>query len=157
MGMLYTAVMDAVSVSAAADLFWIGAPADSIVIIHEIRVTQAAQETSEQLNLKIFRTTTDQSAVGTSITPNPLEVGFAAAGSTVRSNITGGSLSTISTLLWEDSQNLINGWHYLPTPEIRIILSPTAGTAGRLAVRLATAPAAAITVTATITFEEIGG
>ena len=62
MGLLYTAVMDAIAVTVITDLFFIAAPTDSIVVLHEVRVSQDAQETSEQLPLKIFRTTTDNHA-----------------------------------------------------------------------------------------------
>jgi hypothetical protein len=153
MGLLYTAVMDAIAVTAITDLFFIAAPADAIVRLHEVRVSQDAQETSEQLPLKIFRTATDNSAVGTGVTGNPLEVGNPAHGSVVRRSITGASLATETTLLWKDAQNLVNGWHYLPTPETQIVLSPS----GRLVVKLSVAPGASINVSATITFEEIGG
>ena len=157
MGLMYSAVFNGVAVSAITDLFWMGAPTDAIVVIHEITVTQEAQETSEQLPLLIFRTTTDNSAQGTSVTANPLEVGFPAHGSVVRRSITGGNLSAETTILRRLSQNLVNGWHYLFTPETRIVLSPTAGTAGRLAIKLPTAPGASITLDAELIFEEIGG
>lgn len=157
MGRMYSAVLDAVSVSAVADLFFLAAPTDAVVVVHEIKISQDAGETSEQLPLMVFRTTTDNSAVGTANTPNPLQVGDPAFGGTVRTNITGGSLSAETTLLWRDSQNVLNGWHYLPTPETRPVLSPIAGTAGRLSIKLDAAPTAALTFSGYVIFEEIGG
>ena len=60
-------------------------------------------------------------------------------------------------MLKRQSQNIINGWHYLPTPEDRIVLSPTAGTAGRLVIKLDAAPAAALVISGWVIIEEIGG
>ena len=153
MGRMYTAVLDGVSVSAVADLFWIAAPSDACVVIHEINITQDTSETSEQLPLNVFRTATDNAAQGTANTPNPLDVGSPAFGGTVRTIITGGSLSAETTMLVRESQNILNGWSILPTPECRIVLSPS----GRLAVKLDAAPAAALPISGRIVFEEIGG
>lgn len=157
MGMTYVAVVNGISFSVVSDIFWFGAPTDAVVLIKEITVTQEAQETSEQLPLLVFRTTTDNSAQGTGVTANPLEVGFPAHGSTIRRSISGGSLSAETTILRRMSQNLLNGFHYRFTPEEYIVLSPIAGTAGRLAIKLPTAPTVAITVDAEVVFEEIGG
>jgi len=153
MGRMYTAVIDGISVSAVADLFWLAAPADACVVVHEIVVTQDTSESSEQLPLNVFRTATDNSGNGTANTPAPLEVGDPAFGGTVRTNITGGSLSAETTMLHRESQNILNGWHILPTPECRIVLSPS----GRMAVKLDAAPSAALPISARIVFEEIGG
>lgn len=158
MGRKYIAPIDAVSVAAVCELFFVAAPTDAIVVIHEISISQDTSETSEQLPLRIFRTATDQSAKGTGITPAPLEVGDAAFGGTVRSNIlTAETFATETTMLWCNAQNVLSGWHYLPTPECRIVLSPTAGTAGRLVVKLDAAPAAALTISGYAVIEEIGG
>lgn len=151
---MYTAVIDALSVAAVDELFFIAAPSDAVVVIHEIKVTQDTSETSEQLPILIFRTATDQSAKGTANTPAPLNVGDAAFGGTVRTNIlTAETFATETTLLVRDSQNVINGWQFLPTPECRIVLSPS----GRLCVKLDAAPTASIPISAYMTFEEIGG
>jgi hypothetical protein len=47
----------------------------------------------------------------------------------------------------------LNGFHYIPTPESRIDLSPSQ----RLTVELLTTPLDSITMSGTIIFEEIGG
>lgn len=158
MGRMYTAVMDAQAVAAVCELFFIAAPTDAVVIIHEVVVTQDASETSEQMPLNIFRTATDQSAKGTANTPAPHEVGDAAFGGVVRTNIlTAETFATETTMLFRQSQNQLNGWHILWTPETRPILSPTAGTAGRLVIKLDVAPSASINVSGYVTFEEVGG
>jgi hypothetical protein len=83
-----------------------------------------------------------------------LEVGSAAFGGTVRKYITSG-LSAETTLLFSATFNALNGFHWLATPESRIVLSPTAGTAGRLAIKLD--QAATLTMSGYVVLEEIGG
>lgn len=154
MGSVYTAVFDGVSVSAIADLFYLKPASTRAVVIHEVRISQETSETSEQLPLKLFRTATDNSANGTANTPAPLNLNAAAAaGCTVRTNITGASLATETTLLRVESENVLGGWHYLPTPEDRIVI-PAGGNG--FVVKLKTAPAAALTLDGVMVFEELG-
>lgn len=154
MGRIYTAPLDAVSVAAVCELFFVAAPADACVAIHEIAITQDTSETSEQLPVRVFRTATDQSAKGTGITPAPLEAGDPAFGGTVRSNIlTAETFATETTMLYCQSQNALAGWHWLFTPETRPILSPS----GRLCVKLDAAPAASLPISGYLVVEEIGG
>jgi hypothetical protein len=154
MGRMYVAPIDALSVAAIEEVFFLAAPSDAVVVVHEIKVTQDTSETSEQLPLNIFRTATNQSAKGTSITPAPLEVGDPAFGGTVRSGIvTADTFATETTMLFRESQNILNGWHFLPTPECRPVLSP----GGYLDVKIDAAPSATIPVSGYIVFEEIGG
>lgn len=156
-GRRYVAIIDAVSISAAREIFFIAAPTDSVVYIEEVCVTQEAQETSEQLPLMLYRTTTDSSAAGSANTPNPIEIGDPAFGGTVRTDIATGT-SAETTQIRREAQNLLNGWLWKGSyEEPLLILSPTAGTASRAVVRLDTAPAAAITVSAYMIFREIGG
>lgn len=153
MGRRYITPLNGVAVSAVADLLYIKPPAGAAVKILEIAITQDDSETSEQLALQIHRTSTDNSAQGTGMTPAPLDERDAAAEATVRSNITGGSLSAETTLLWRSGQNILSGWHWLPTPEAQIVLGP--GGNG-LAVKLDAAPAAAIDISGYMIHEEIG-
>jgi len=158
MGRIYTAVIDATAVAAVCEIFFIAAPTDSVVVIHEVKITQDASETSEQMPLNIFRTATNQSAKGTANTPAPHEVGYPAFGGVVRTNILAAeTLATETTMLRRESQNQLNGWHILWTPETRIVLSPTAGVAAYLCIKLDVAPSASINISGFVTFEEIGG
>jgi hypothetical protein len=154
MGRLYTAVMDAQAVAAVDELFFVAAPADAVVVIHEVVITQDTSETSEQMPVNIFRTATDQAAKGTANTPAPHQVGDPAFGGVVRTHIlTAETFATETTPLFRQSQNVLNGWHWLWTPETRPVLSPS----GRLVVKLDVAPAASLPISGYITFEEIGG
>lgn len=155
MGAMYAAVFDGVAVAAIAELFYLKPASTRSVVIHEIRITQEGSETSEQLPLQIARTATDQSAKGTGITPSKLNVNAAAAaGATVRSNIlAAATFATLGDLLRVESENVLGGWHYLPTPEDRIVVS--AGGDG-LVVKLKTAPGASLTLGGVLIFEEVG-
>jgi len=155
MGRIYYAEIDAQAISAITDIFWVGSPTDAVTVLHEISITQDVSETSLQVPLRVFRTATDNSASGTGVTPNPAESGTPAYGGVVRSIIAGGSLSAETTKLVHLSQNALNGWFWLPTPELQIVLSPTAGTAGRLAIKIDAA--VTLTMTGYIVLEEIGG
>jgi hypothetical protein len=149
MGRMYTALMDATSISAADDLMRISAPSDAVVKIHEVLLTQDASETSEMLPVQLQRSSTD--GTGTSTTPEKLEGSDAAFGGTVVRALTADT--TISGVpISRMAQNVLNGWHWLFTPEMRPVVAPS----GRFVVRLDTAPTAALTLTLVVTFEEIG-
>jgi hypothetical protein len=152
-GQIYYAVFDSVSVSAACDLFYLKPPSSRAVVIHEVVVTQDTSETSEQLPLQMFRTATDNSAQGSANTPAKGAPGFASAASTVRTNITGGNLATVTELLSTESQNVLGGWSFLPTPECRPVVAPAGN---GFVVRLKTAPTASIPISGRLVFEEIG-
>lgn len=154
MGRVYSAVLNSVAIAAAAEVFYVKAPTDAVVVIHEIKVTQDSDETSQQLPFRMYRTATDQSAKGTAITPNPSEEGDAAFGGTVRSNIlTAAIFATPGAALLSDSQNMLNGLHYLPVPEDRIVISPGDG----FVVKLNAAPSASLDFSGYLILEEIGG
>ncbi len=154
MGRIYTVIIDALAVAAIEEIFFIAAPADSVVVIHEVSITQDTSETSEQLPLNIFRTATDQSAKGTAATPHPMHVGDAAFGGVVRTGIVAADTLATETLpMFRQSQNQLNGWHILWTPETRPVISPSAF----LCIKIDVAPSASIPVSGYVTFEEIGG
>lgn len=154
MGRRYVAVMDAQAVAAVCELFYVKAPTDAVVVIHEVRISQDSIEVSEMLPVNIFRTATDQAAKGSANTPAPLEAGDAAFGGTVRTNIlTAETFATETTALFRQGQNVLNGWHWLWTPETRPVISPGAG----ICVKLDAAPAASLTMSGCVIFEEIGG
>lgn len=154
MGRIYSATIDALSVSAVCELFFLAAPSDAILKIHEICITQDTSETSEQLPLNVFRTASDQSAKGSSNTPAPLNPGDAAFGGTARTNIlTAETFAAETTMLMRHSSNILSGWHILPTPECQIVVPPSGG----LVIKLDAAPGAAISISGYVLFEEIGG
>lgn len=153
-GRMYSASFSAVSVSAAQDFFELQAPATCVVVLHSVDITQDVAETSEQLPVSIIRVpaTITSGSGGSSVTPVQIHA-TAAAGTTVEANNT--SVATTSgTLLTIDRRgdNMLNGWHWLWTPESRPVIAPS----GMIVVRLGTAPAGATTMSGTVIFEEIG-
>jgi hypothetical protein len=155
MGMMYAATFGAVAVSAAQDVFEIVAPADKCVVIHEIVVEQssdAGDAQAELLRIQAIRAFTTSGSGGASLTPAPLESGNAAAGSTVEANNTSLATSGSTATLFDRAFNVQIGFFWQPTPECRIVLSPSQ----RLVVRIA-APADSLTMHGTLVFEEVGG
>lgn len=154
--MMYTAQFSGVTVSAQQDLFEVVAPADAVVIVHQIVIAQSSETGDAQeegLLLQLKRGAGTSGTGGSSVTPVPLQAGFAAAGSTVEANnTTKASTGTISTI-HSEAWNIRAPYVWLPPPEGRIVLSPSA----RLTLELATTPNDAITMGGTIYFEELGG
>jgi len=151
MGRMYSAVFEGITVSIAQDLFELNAPSDAVVVVHEIRISDDTSEASEQLPFTIKRSTGSSGSGGATVTPEALEVGDAAFGGTVERNNT--TRATTVTTLRRLSENMLNGVHWLFTPEVRLVISPS----GRIIVGLETAPGSARTMSGTIIFEEIGG
>lgn len=153
---LYTAVFNAVAVTAQQDLFELNVPADAIVIVHAVELSQStevgdAQE--EGLNLLFKRGATTSGTGGTAPTPQPLETGSASFGGTVEvNNTTKATAGTIVTLR-ADNWNVRMPYLWLPTPEMRFILGPST----RFTIELATTPADSITMSGTLWYEELGG
>jgi hypothetical protein len=156
MGMMYVATFSEIAVTAIQDIFEIVAPSDAVVVIHSIYLGQSTEEgdaQDEMLPLQLTKGYTVSGSGGASVTPTPLESGFPAAGSTVeRNNTTQANTGTPVELL-ADAFNVRAGWQYRPTPEERIVLSPSQ----RLVLELPVAPTDSITLSGSLIFEEIGG
>ncbi len=154
MGRMYSASFTGVSVAAAQDLFELLAPADMIVVLHSVRIGQASEEgdaQSEMLSIQIQKYTGTSGSGGSSPTIVPHVKSDTAATSVVEANNTT-EATTLLTLI-SDAWNVQAGYLYQPTPEERIVLSPSTG----LVITSPDVPADAITMNGTITFEEIGG
>lgn len=149
MGRKYSATFEEVAVTAAQDLFELVAPSDAVVIVHSFEISQSSDTDSEQLNLLVHRGSTSGSG-GSPVTPAPLEAGDAAFAGTCEANNT--TQSTEGTKIHSASFNVLNGYIWMPTPEIRPVIAPS----GRLIVELQTAPADSLAMSGTIYFEEVG-
>lgn len=152
-GRMYTGVFNAVAVTAQQDFFELVAPADAIVVVHEIHITNTTDTDSEMLNISIKRGQTTSGSGGTAVTANPNSLGDAAFGGTVEANNTTKASAGTITTHHAEGVNVINGFHYIPVPKARLILSPSQ----RMTVELQTTPADSITMSGVIIFEEIGG
>ena len=154
MGRMYKAQLSAIAVTAIQDLWEINAPSDAVVVLHSCVIgqnTDFGDAAAEGLPVQISRATGTAGSGGSGVTANPLEVGMPAYGGTVERNNT--TQAGTTTVLHADVFNIQGGWLYIPTPEERIVISPS----GVLVIELPVAPADSITVYSTITFEEIGG
>lgn len=151
---VYTATMSAVSVSGAITLVQVKAGAAVPLRLLEVRVAQSGSTTSTMQRVRILRKST--AATVTSFTPlkfNPIDPAASAAGGT---SATGTNASNENSgdgdVLVDDVFNILNGWLWVPVPQMQIWV-PAAGMIG---VKFPAAPAAALTVTASITWEELG-
>jgi len=156
MGRIYTAQFTDVAVSAIQDLFELVAPADSIVKIHDLHLSQKSDvgdAAEEILNIQLTSGHTTSGSSGSAPAAVPNELGDSAFGGTVEANNTtqasAGTIVTHHSWDW----NIRGPFDKIWTPETRPVLSPSR----RACVELPAAPADAITMSGTITFEEIGG
>ena len=157
---LYTAVFSSVAVTAQQDLFELVAPADAIVVLHKIHLSQStevgdAQEEGLALLIKRGIGTVTSGSGGSTPTAQPIEDGDTAFGGTVEANNTTkmvvgtGTIETLDSLNW----NVRVPLDIIFTPETRPVISPS----NRITLELATTPADSITMSGSITFAEIGG
>ncbi len=158
---LYSAVFNRVNVVAIQDLFELTSATDSVTIVHAVELSQSSElgdAAEEMLNL-VFRRGTNLTTSGTvgtqAITSQPLESGSSAYGGVVDINNTTRMAAGTGTIadLRVDNWNVRMPYLWLPTPEMRPILGP----GWRFTVSLDIAPVDAITMSGTLTFEEIGG
>lgn len=151
---MYSATFEEVSVGTAAqDFFELVAPADMVVKIHGLVISQssdAGDSESEQVNVLIHRGSTSGSA-GSTPTPAPMNVGDAASTVTVEANNT--TQGTEGTIIHSECFNVMAGLQIWWTPETMPVISPS----GRLIVEKQTTTADTMTMSGTIYFEEIGG
>lgn len=160
MSRMYTAQFSAVAVTAAQDLFEVLAPTDAVVKIHDWLIMQTSDvgdAAEEILRLECVRGvgTVTSGSGGTTPTAQPVEDGDTAFGGTVEANNTTrmavgtGTLETLPQYGW----NVRQPYEKVYTPETRPVISP----GNRWTLSLPVAPADSLTVTGSVTVEEIGG
>lgn len=156
MSRIYTAVFNNVAVTAIQDLFELVAPADSVVMLHDIHLSQntdVGDAAEEILRIELTSGHATSGSGGSSVTPVPRSLGTAAFGGTCEvNNTTQASTGTIVThYVW--NWNIRGPFDKIFTPETKPVISPSA----RMCIELPAAPADSITMSGSITFEEIGG
>lgn len=159
MGRMYAIQFNSVAVTAAQDLFEVVTDDDKVVILHEISVTQesdAGDAESEMIPFSLSRAsgTYTSGSGGSTPTEQPLDAGDAAGSMTCEANNTTRASAGTGTLtkLWERAENVLAGFHYLPTPECRPVISGGAA----FIVGLENAPADSLTMNGYMIVEEIG-
>jgi len=153
----FSATFEEVSVGAAQDLFEFSVPADKIMVIHHVAITQssdAGNAESEQIRLKIKRVTGAPTPGSGGTSANPAGVtGPGTSDVSVSVNhttrLTGGTATTI----YLEDVNIMGGFHYLPTPDDRPVFSPSE----YCVIGIEAAPATALTMSGTVVYEELGG
>lgn len=160
MGRMYTVGFKAVAVTVQQDFFEILAPTDAIVVIHEFELSQSTEfgdAAEEQLQIVTNRGvgTVTSGSGGSTATPQPIEDGDPAFGGTVEVNNTTkmvvgtGTLEELVTYNWNVRQER----NKIFVPRTLPIISP----GNRWTLELETTPADSITISGSVTFEEIGG
>jgi hypothetical protein len=152
---MYTAVFNNVAVTAIQDLFELVAPADSIVVLHDIHLSQntdVGDAAEEVLRIELTSGHTTSGSGGSAVTPVSAQLQDSAFGGTCEANnTTQASAGTIVThYVW--NWNIRVGFDRIFTPETRPIIAPSR----RMCLELPAAPADSVTMSGSITFEEIG-
>lgn len=160
MGRMYHGQVSAVAVTAAQDIFELLAPSDAVLVVHSWSVFQTSDTgdaAEELLRLETVRGvgSVTSGSGGTTVTTQPLSDGDPATGATLEANNTTrmvvgtGSLDTLEQYGW----NVRIPMQTIYTPETRPVVSP----GNRWTLALPSAPADSLTLSAMVTFEEIGG
>lgn len=157
MGRIYSTSFDNVAVAVVQDLFDIAPASNKPVMIHEITLTQSTEfgdAAEEMLRLRFVRGFATVGSGGTAPTVERHNKQDAATGTTVRVNDTTQAVVGAGTteILRVETFNVRSGYQYLPTPETRIRVDSTDV---RLVVQLQAAPIDAISMSGSITFEEV--
>lgn len=158
MSRLYSAQVSGVSVTAAQDIFEILAATARPILIHGwslFQTSDVGDAAEEILRIETVRGvgTVTSGSGGTTPTAQPLNDGDAAVSATVEANNTTrmvvgtGALDTLEEHGW----NVRVPWVHFYTPELRSRIAP----ADRWTLSLPVAPADALTVGASVWFEEI--
>jgi len=151
MGRMYTAVIDALALTAATEFIMLEAAADTVIIIHEVKFTQDASATSAQCKFMCYKTSTAAGTRGDAGTVNALNSGDPTFLGTCRQLIeTGDGFSAEPAQIWSEAQNALNGLHILPTPEARPVISGGEGFTVKLETEVS------LTWSGYIIFEELG-
>ena len=155
-GLTYEISIDAVASPAAEfDAFEYTAPADAIAIIHRVMLGQTSDygdAAAEGLMARLITGHATSGSGGSAATPRALQTGFPAAGGAAETMNT--TIASTGTPLTKHAEALNGqiGMDYRPTPEERIVLSPSE----RIVLRVS-APADAITIVGSLVIEERGG
>lgn len=150
---VYEAVVAISGVTAAKTLVYITSPSSKVVEIFSAQVTNASNETNEQMECCLQTVSSLGTPTKTDLTPSKMEAGDQAAGSTVCGNVTASEPTYSSnTQIGREGQPSLGGWRFQPTPEERPVIAPSA----TMGLRLLSSSLSSVDLVATIRFREIG-
>jgi hypothetical protein len=152
---VYTAAAKLPAITSAGTLGYITAPANKIVELLSIIVTNESNATNYQMEVQLCPITTlGAPSSYAAVTPQKHETGDQAAGTTV--NLASGNLrtepTTYGTPLTQEGAASVVGYRHEPQPEERIYLT----NAANFGIRLITTPGASTDFDVRVTFREIG-
>lgn len=150
-GRLYTASIGAQAQTTAKTLIEVAAPADSVVMIERMWISQSSFDSSENLGVKVEDITT--TGTGTTTTARPYQEGDAAYGGTVKTNMTVEPTYS-GTVFIEQGFNVLSGWLWTPANDDEIIVVSPSQLVG---IMLDVAPSASMNFSYGVTLREIGG
>lgn len=113
------------SVSSGLHVIRIAAPTSGILKLVELHVTNDTDETSEMLPFSIKRAT-GTAGVGSALTPVVLDGGGQNSAGAFSGFSALYNLSTPETeagVVWREAINILSGFHFVPVPESRPIVS----------------------------------
>ena len=142
---VYTARLDATSVSSAATLVQLNAPSNAALKILRAWAS-VCTVTSCALQVRLTRRTT--AGTGTAFTPIRHDSFESSTSATATVNHS--AEGTAGDVIIRDTFNVLNGYLYLPVPEERIVVPPGCA----LSLDLPVAPANASSLNAGITWSE---
>lgn len=146
MGRMYSVSFEDVAVSVVQDLFQIQS-ANALLTLHGITLTQTSDTDDERVGLVLKRVTDTVTNVAAEV---PLDDGNTqAAGANIRVNETT-QIATGAAIIWADAFNVLAGFVWLPTPEMRPNIR------GNTFALDMDAPGSALTMSGTLVFEESG-
>ena len=154
-GRMFTAVFNNVAVTAIQDLFELVAPSTGIVVLHDIHLSQntdVGDAAEEILRIELTSGHTTSGSGGSAVTPVDVDFGDPAFGGTCEANNTTQAVSGTIVTHYVWNWNIRGPFDKIFTPETRPILRPSR----RMCIELPAAPADSITMSGSITFEEIG-
>lgn len=155
MGLLYTAVFQAVAVTAAQDLLSLLTTAACPVKVHYFscgQSTDVGDAAEENLRIRIQRGMTTVGSGGSAPAAVPVEAGNTmTATATPRANDTTAASGGTIVQVWEEVWNVRTPYIWMPTPAMQV----TVGVSTRLAFNLVAAPADSLTMSGTIVWEEL--
>lgn len=155
-GRMYTAVFQAVAVTAAQDLISLLATASVRIRLYAVYLGQSTDfgdAAEEQLRIRIRRGMTTVGSGGTTATPVDYRNSGTAAVSTARINDTTAASAGTITEVHEETWNVRSPFIWLPTPEMR----PVCDVSTRIAINTPSTPADSLTISGTVYFEEMVG
>jgi hypothetical protein len=138
--------------TAAKTLIEVAAPADSVVFVERLYITQTSFDTSENLGTTVQRIST--TGTGTATVPRPLQSGDAAFGGTVETNCTIEPTYDANGVLYESGFNVLSGFLWTPANDDEVfVVSPSL----LIGINLDVAPSASMNFSYGASLREIGG